>query len=233
MNCSNGLTVEIKDGGIDVFLRSKNADQPKRHPHLTNSIMIFKRVAVEDKIDWTRSLEATARPSDPRIKRVRKAAYVETTGTVTIYSHTGLKLSCHKTLVSGNIMALAEEGENAEIAWDFCNIFLKLPANCSDNDKKSNPPQRVERKASVPKGKDRAGGLPSFRASKCPFEHLNRVTHFFGMKMDFLNERVWQYKTRVEQRIFPWPKAQQKLCWHSICMLTIRRRLCQTKILTY
>ena len=168
MTYSNGLTIEIKDGVIDVFVRSENAGLSLRGlkeqrpgfafstdlsskviPDLIEQVVRgasatdpdpfvgfplppaktppqfdqfdhdLQRIPVEDKIDRARTLEAAARSSDPRIKKVRKAAYVETTGTVTICNHTGLKLSYQKTLVSGSIMVVAEEGENAEIGWDY------------------------------------------------------------------------------------------------------------------
>jgi len=168
MTRSNGLTIEIKDGVIDVFVRSENAGislrvSNEQRPGFTFSTDLslkvipdliervvhgasatdpdpfvgfplpsartlpqfdqfdhdLERISVEDKIERTRSLEAAARSSDPRINRVRKAAYVETTGTVTICNHMGLKLSYPKTLVSGSIMVVAEEGENAEIGWDY------------------------------------------------------------------------------------------------------------------
>ena len=168
MACSAGLAIEIKDGVIDVFVKSKNAGlslrvlkeqkpgvvfstdlSSKVIPDLIEQVVHgasatdpdpfvgfppppaktppqfdqfdheLTRVSVGDKIDRARSLEATARSSDPRIKKVRKAAYVETTATVTICNHTGLKLSYDKTLVSGSIVVVAEEGEHAEIGWDY------------------------------------------------------------------------------------------------------------------
>ena len=168
MACSTGLTIEVKDGIIDVFVRSKNAGvslrvlkeqkpafafstdlssklipdligqvvqgasatdpdpfvgfpapRTKRLPRFDQFDQELITISVEDKIDRARSLEAAARSSDPRIKKVRKAAYVETTTTVTICNHMGLNLSYDKTLVSGSIMVVAEEGEHAEIGWDY------------------------------------------------------------------------------------------------------------------
>ncbi|NVL89509.1 MAG: TldD/PmbA family protein [Desulfobacterales bacterium] len=175
--CSSGLTIEVKDGALDVFVKSENTGlglrlikeqrpgfafstdlSPKVIPDLIERVIHgagatdpdpfvgfpsspaetppqldqfdhdLQRISAEDKIDRARSLEAAARSSDPRIKKVRKAAYVETTGIVTICNHAGLKLSCHKTLVSGSIMVVAEEGENAETGWDydFSPFFSRL-----------------------------------------------------------------------------------------------------------
>ncbi|NVM21966.1 MAG: TldD/PmbA family protein [Desulfobacterales bacterium] len=165
---SKGLTVEIKDGALDVFVAAENAgfglrvlkDQrpgfafctelsPQIVPDLIERVVqgawssdpdpflgfpmpptkapmrleqfdhLLETIPVKDKIDRARSLEAAARSSDARIKKVRKAAYVETAGSVTILNHTGLKLSYTRTLVSGSILVVAEEGEDAEIGWDY------------------------------------------------------------------------------------------------------------------
>ncbi len=79
----------------------------------------LQKVSVKDKIESARSLEAAAKSSDSRIKKVRKAAYAETVGTVSIVNHTGLRLSYEKTLVSGSILVVAEQGKDAEIGWDY------------------------------------------------------------------------------------------------------------------
>ena len=168
MTCSSGLTVEVKDGDVDAFVKSENAglslrvlkDQrpgfafctdpspdlvpdvvrqavhgargtdpdpfvefpfpPAREPsQLDQFDHELQGIPVKDKIEMARGLEAGARSRDPRIKKVRNAAYVETTGRVTICNHSGLRLSYAKTLVSGSIMIVAEEGEDAEIGWDY------------------------------------------------------------------------------------------------------------------
>jgi PmbA protein len=166
--CSSGLTIEVKEGDIDVFVKSENAGlglrvskekrpgfafstdlspdvipdvvqqavhgasgadpdlfvgfplPPARKPtELDQFDHDLQRISVKDKIETAHSLETAARSSDPRVKKVRKAAYVETTSDVTICNHTGLRLSYRKTLASGSIMVVAEEGEDAEIGWDY------------------------------------------------------------------------------------------------------------------
>ena len=168
MACSTGLAIEVKDGIIDVFVKSQNAGlslrvlkeqkpgfafstnlSTKHIPDLITQVVCgatvtdpdpfvgfpspraqrpppfeqfdheLIRISVEDKIDRARSLEAAARSSDPHVKKVRKAAYVETTATVRICNHMGLNVSYDRTLVSGTIMVVAEEGEHAEIGWDY------------------------------------------------------------------------------------------------------------------
>ncbi len=165
---SRGLTIEVKDGEIDVFVAADNAglslralkDQrlgfafctdlsPGIVPDLVERVVqgagsvdadpyvgfptpptgalpeidqfdhSLEKIPMQEKIDRARGLEAAARSSDARIKKVRKAAYVETTGTVSIVNNTGLKLSYQKTLVSGNVLVVAEEGQEAEIGWDY------------------------------------------------------------------------------------------------------------------
>ncbi len=167
-SASKGLTIEIKDGAIDVFVAAENtglslrvlkgqrlgfafctdlspdavadlvdevvqavhsADPdpfvgfpaPPREapPQLEQFDHELKRRPLGEKIEQAKRLEAAARSADPRIKKVRKAAYGETTGTVTICNHTGLRLAYQKTLVSGNILVVAEQGQDAEIGWDF------------------------------------------------------------------------------------------------------------------
>ena len=165
---SKGLTIEIKDGAIDVFVAAENtglslrvlkghrlgfafctdlspdavsdlvdgvvhgarsADpdpfvgfpSPPREtlPELEQFDHELKRRPLEEKIDRARHLEAAAKSTDPRIKKVRKAAYGETTGTVAICNHTGLSLSYQKTLVSGSVLVVAEQGKDAEMGWDY------------------------------------------------------------------------------------------------------------------
>jgi PmbA protein len=165
---SRGLTIEIKDGDIDVFVNSDDvgislralkeqkmgsafstrllpddvpvlvrqvvhgasatdpdpfvgfpAPSMQAPPQLDQFDHDLHNTPIGDKIDMARGLEAAAKSSDPRIRKVRKAAYVETTGTVTIRNHSGLDLSYDRTLVAGHIMVVAEDGGNAEVGWDY------------------------------------------------------------------------------------------------------------------
>lgn len=165
---SKGLTIQIKDGTIDVFVAAENtgvslrvlknqrlgfafctdlspdamsdlvdrvvqgahaADpdpfcgfpSPPRGtlPPLEQFDHELKRRPLEEKIERAKHLEVAARSTDPRIRKVRKAAYGETTGTVAICNHTGLRLSYQKTLVSGSISVVAEQGEDAQVGWDY------------------------------------------------------------------------------------------------------------------
>ena len=168
MDCSSGLTIEVKDGATDIFIKSDNAGVGLRvskeerpgfafstelSPRIVSDLVQqavhgakgadpdpyvrfpmpptmkpskldqfdhgLQKISVGDKIETACSLEAAARSSDSRVKKVRKAAYVETTGSVTVCNHTGLRLSYRKTLVSGSIMVVAEDGKDAEIGWDY------------------------------------------------------------------------------------------------------------------
>lgn len=165
---SSGLTVEVKDGDIDVFVRREDAGfglrvsreerpgfafstdlSPQVVPDILRQVVHgaavtdpdpflgfplppekdpseldqfdhdLHGISIDDKIEKARRLETAARSSDPRVKKVRKAAYVETTSRVTIVNHMGLRLSYRKTLVMGSIMVVAEERGNAEVGWDF------------------------------------------------------------------------------------------------------------------
>ena len=165
---SKGLTIEIKESVLDVFVAAENAGLSVRalkdqrlgfayctdlssgalsnlidrvvqgatstdpdplvgfpspsketQPQLEQFDYDLATIPVERKIDRARGLERAARSCDPRIKKVRKAGYTETTGTVTICNHMGLRLSYEKTFVSGSILVVAEDGEHAEMGWDY------------------------------------------------------------------------------------------------------------------
>ncbi|MBN1842771.1 MAG: TldD/PmbA family protein [Deltaproteobacteria bacterium] len=165
---SKGLTLEIKDGVLDVFVAAENvglsiralkgqrlgfayctnlssgavsdlvdrvvqgtsstdpdpfvgfpSPSEKAQPLLEQFDCDLATIPVEKKIDRARSLEAAARSCDQRIKKVRKAGYNETAGTITICNDTGLKRSYEKTFVSGSVLVVAEDGEGAEMGWDY------------------------------------------------------------------------------------------------------------------
>jgi PmbA protein len=165
---SKGLTIEVKDGALDVFVASENAglsvralkDQrsgfafctamsPEAESELVNRVHqgisstdpdpfagfpspseeappqveqcddALAHIPVEKKIGRAIRLEHVARSYDPRIKRVRKASYTETTGHITICNHQGLRLGYKKTFVSGSILVVAEDGRDAEMGWDY------------------------------------------------------------------------------------------------------------------
>lgn len=76
-------------------------------------------VGEEEKIGRAMELERLTLAADPRIKRVRKAAYGESTFEVAIRNSHGVEGSYRETSVSGSVAALAEEGGDSQMGWDF------------------------------------------------------------------------------------------------------------------
>jgi len=72
------------------------------------------------KIEKAKELEKAARSVDPeRIQKVRKASYQEAIAHRTLVNSNGLQFSYPSTFCSLSVTAVAEEGEEAEVGWDF------------------------------------------------------------------------------------------------------------------
>ena len=76
-------------------------------------------VPMGDKIQRALDVESAARSYDERIKRVRHAAYADSTAEVTIVNSHGIDAWYTTNLCTASILAVAEEGENAEIGFEF------------------------------------------------------------------------------------------------------------------
>lgn len=75
-------------------------------------------VPLEKKIEIAQSIETAAKKFDPRIKRVRKAAFDEIQGeTVMVDSH-GELIRSQATIFASELMCVAEEGTDAEMGYD-------------------------------------------------------------------------------------------------------------------
>jgi PmbA protein len=73
----------------------------------------------EEKVSVAREMERLALEQDPRIKRVRKSAYSESVATVMLRNSLGIDGAYDLSSVSCSISAVAEEGGDAQIGWDF------------------------------------------------------------------------------------------------------------------
>jgi len=72
------------------------------------------------KIERARDLEEAARSIDPeRIRKVRKASYQEAMARRTLINSNGLQVSYPTTFCSASVTVVAEEGDEAEMGWDF------------------------------------------------------------------------------------------------------------------
>jgi len=76
-------------------------------------------VPMGDKIQRALDVETAARSYDKRIKRVRHAAYADSTAEITIANSHGIDAWYTTNLCTASILAVAEEGENAEIGFEF------------------------------------------------------------------------------------------------------------------
>ncbi|KAF0215627.1 MAG: PmbA [Geobacteraceae bacterium] len=76
-------------------------------------------VPEEDKVARAMELERLVLAADPRIKRVRKSAYGESSFEVFIRNSLGVAGSYRCTSVSSSVSVVAEEGGDSQMGWDF------------------------------------------------------------------------------------------------------------------
>jgi len=76
-------------------------------------------VAEEQKIACALDLERLTLAADGRVKRVRKAAYGESEYEVFIRNSLGVEGGVRGTSVSASVSAVAEEGDDSQMGWDF------------------------------------------------------------------------------------------------------------------
>jgi PmbA protein len=85
---------------------------PLRDPELDS-------ITTERKIQVALDLERIVLGTDDRIRRVRKASYGESLFTVALRNSRGVAGSYDATSVSCSVSAVAEEGSDAQMGWDF------------------------------------------------------------------------------------------------------------------
>jgi len=76
-------------------------------------------VAEERKIQCAMELERLTLAADERVRRVRKAAYGESEYQVFIRNSRGVEGGFRGTSVSASVSAVAEQGEDSQMGWDF------------------------------------------------------------------------------------------------------------------
>jgi PmbA protein len=76
-------------------------------------------VAEQEKIKRAMDLERLALNADPRVRRVRKAHYGESEYEVWIKNSRGVAGRYRGTSVSCSVSAVAEEGDDSQMGWDF------------------------------------------------------------------------------------------------------------------
>ncbi len=76
-------------------------------------------VPEREKIGCAMELERLALAADTRVKRVRKASYGETVFEVGIVNSLGVSGSYRGSAISCSVSAVAEEGDESQLGWDF------------------------------------------------------------------------------------------------------------------
>jgi PmbA protein len=76
-------------------------------------------VGETEKIERAMELERLTLASDPRVKKVRKASYGESSISVAIRNSFGVTGSYRSTSVSSSVAAVAEEDGDSQMGWDF------------------------------------------------------------------------------------------------------------------
>lgn len=76
-------------------------------------------VSEQEKIERALVLERQALATDPRVKRVRKATYGESIFSLMIRNSLGIDGSYRDTSVTSSVSAVAEQGSDSQIGWDF------------------------------------------------------------------------------------------------------------------
>jgi len=115
----------------------QNPDPGNRFPRefkISNTESVFDKEGVElpleEKIDFTLGLEKRAKALDGRIKGVRKAGFTEGIFSLQVINSFGVEFGYEGTYFTAMIAALAQEGEDAAISWEFRGErrFSKLDA---------------------------------------------------------------------------------------------------------
>lgn len=73
----------------------------------------------EEKVEAAMRVERAARAVDPRVKRVRKAAYSESVGSEWLWNSHGLRRSASGTFFSTSVLAIAEDGGESQTGGEF------------------------------------------------------------------------------------------------------------------
>ncbi|HTP66205.1 MAG TPA: TldD/PmbA family protein [Geobacteraceae bacterium] len=126
---STSLDVRDLERMIDSALQSAEIQtpdefnglpSPRPYPLLTGLfdeelVLIGER----EKIERALLLEKLTQAADPRIKKVRKASYNESSFDLHIRNSLGVACSYRDTSVSASVTAIAEEGGDSQMGWDF------------------------------------------------------------------------------------------------------------------
>lgn len=126
---STALEPDALDGVVESALAAAQATEPDEHlqlappagdlPDLELVDPGLAEVPRDAKIEAARRLEAIALGYDPAIKRVRTAAYNESTTEVALRNSEGLDARYRRTGASTSVLALAEDPSGNQTGWEF------------------------------------------------------------------------------------------------------------------
>ncbi len=80
----------------------------------------IRRISAQERIEKAMALETMALAFDPqRVKRVGKAIYEDVERMVFLVNSEGVEANDTSSIFMGSVMAVAEEGSESEMGWDF------------------------------------------------------------------------------------------------------------------
>lgn len=80
----------------------------------------IKHISARERIEKAMAMEATAVTLDPkRVKRVGKATYEDAEMKVFLVNSEGVEADYTSTIFMGSVLAVAEDGSESEMGWDF------------------------------------------------------------------------------------------------------------------
>lgn len=165
---------------------------PQEYPSIAGQFdERLAEVPEEAKIERARELERLTLSADPRLKRVRKSSYGESTFSVAIRNSLGVAGSYNCTSVTSSIAVVAEEGGDSQMGWDFCF------SNCFDGVRVDQVAVTAARKATM------LLGAQPIATMHCPAVLDNHVAgEMLGvLAPSFLAESVQKGKSLLAGRL--------------------------------
>lgn len=172
----------------DVFLKSFSTPEPSP---AADGLGIFDpawhEIAEEKKFGFAVSIEKEAKAADPRIKRVRKAAFSESVRTLRVVNSNGLDLSQSMTYYSGSVSAVAEDNNESQMGWEMDTAHEMKGMNAA----------RIGQGAA--KNATRMLGAKKITTLKCPaiIENLVAAELLEALASSFLADNVHKGKSML------------------------------------
>ncbi|MCX8118547.1 MAG: TldD/PmbA family protein [Desulfobacterota bacterium] len=160
-------------------------------PELPINDRSLREISEKRKIEYARNLEASARSFDRRVTKVRKASYQESSSKVTLLNSNGLHFTYDLTFSSVSVVAIAEEGGESEMGWDFdfSHFFDRIDVHRVGQNAAKRAVERLGgRRIS-------SGSFPAILENQVAAEFLSLLAH------SFLSEQVQKGKSVLKDRL--------------------------------